>query len=61
MAVTMLSLATFNWQLRLGDDPSRYVMPWGLGMMLTTIGFISLAAYLGGSLVYESAVGVHTD
>jgi uncharacterized membrane protein len=61
MAVMMLSLATFNWQLRLGDDPGRYLMPWGLGMTLATAGFISLAAYLGGRLVYENAVGVNTD
>jgi len=61
MAVMMLSLATFNWQLRLGDDPGRYLMPWGLGMTLVTAGFIALAAYLGGRLVYEQAVGVNTD
>jgi len=61
MAVMMLSLATFNWQLRLGDDPGRYLMPWGLGMTLATAGFIALAAYLGGRLVYEHAVGVNTD
>jgi len=61
MAVMMLSLATFNWQLRLGDDPGRYLMPWGLGMTLATAGFIALAAYLGGRLVYENAVGVNTE
>ncbi len=61
VAVMMLSLATFNWQLRLGDDPGRHVMPWGLAMTLATAGFIALAAYLGGRLVYENAVGVHTD
>ena len=61
MAVMMLSLATFNWQLRMGDDPGHYVMPWGLGMTLATAGFIALTAYLGGRLVYENAVGVNTD
>jgi uncharacterized membrane protein len=61
MAVMMLSLATLNWQLRLSDDPGQYVMPWGLGMSLLTATFIALAAYLGGRLVYENAVGVHTD
>jgi len=61
IAVMMLSLASFNWQLRLGDDPGRYVMPWGLAMTLATAAFIALAAYLGGRLVYENAVGVHTD
>lgn len=61
MAVMMLSLATLNWRLRLGDDAGLYVMPWGLGMSLLTALFIALAAYLGGRLVYENAVGVSTD
>lgn len=61
MAVMMLSLATLNWRLRLGADPGQFVMPWGLGLTLATAGFIALAAYLGGRLVYENAVGVHTD
>lgn len=61
MAVMMLSMATLNWRMRLGDDPGLYVMPWGLGMTLLTAGFISIAAYLGGRLVYENAVGVSTD
>lgn len=61
MAVMMLSMATLNWRMRLGDDPGQFVMPWGAGMTLLTAGFIALAAYLGGRLVYENAVGVHTD
>ena len=28
IAVMMLSLATLNWMLRLGDDPGALVMPW---------------------------------
>jgi uncharacterized membrane protein len=61
IAVTMLSLATMNWLLRLGDDPGALVMPWGLAMSVLTGGFIALAAYLGGRLVYENAVGVDTS
>lgn len=61
MAVMMLSVATLNWRLRVGEDPGEYVMPWGMGMSLLTAAFISLASYLGGRLVYENAVGVHTD
>lgn len=61
MAVMMLSVATLNWRLRVGDDPGEYVMPWGIGLSLLTAAFISLASYLGGRLVYENAVGVHTD
>lgn len=61
MAVMMLSVATLNWRLRVGEDPGEYVMPWGMGLSLLTAAFISLASYLGGRLVYENAVGVHTD
>lgn len=61
MAVMMLSLATFNWLMRLGDDPGALVFPWGAALTLLTAGFIALAAYLGGQLVYEHAVGVDTS
>lgn len=61
IAVMMLSLATLNWMLRLGDEPGALVWPWGLGISLLTAAFIGLAAYLGGRLVYEHAVGVDTS
>lgn len=61
IAVMMLSLATLNWMLRLADSPALPVVPWGLGLSLLTAGFIGLAAYLGGRLVYEHAVGVDTS
>jgi uncharacterized membrane protein len=63
IAVMMLSLATFNWSLRMvgGSEPGILVMPWGLAASLLTAALISLAAYLGGRLVYEHAVGVDTS
>lgn len=61
IAVMMLSMATFNWMLRLGPEPGHLVRPWGLGLSLATAAFIGLAAYLGGRLVYEHAVGVDTS
>lgn len=61
IAVMMLSLATFNWMLRLGPEPSAMVWPWGMGISVLTAAFIALAAYLGGRLVYEHAVGVDTS
>ena len=61
IAVMMLSLATLNWLLRLGEAPGAQVMPWGLALSALTAGFIGLAAYLGGRLVYEHAVGVDTS
>lgn len=61
MAVMMLSLASMNWLVRLASEPGALVMPWGAGLSLLTAGFIALAAYLGGRLVYEHAVGVDTS
>lgn len=61
IAVMMLSLASLNWAMRLPDQAfTQVVLPWGLGLSLLTAAFISLAAYLGGRLVYEHAVGVDT-
>ena len=34
---------------------------WCLYLSLLTAGLIALAAYLGGRLVYEQAVGVEVD
>jgi uncharacterized membrane protein len=61
IAVMMLSLASMNWLVRLGDDPGRHVMPWGMALSMLTALFIALAAYLGGRLVYENAVAVDTQ
>lgn len=61
LAVMMLSLASLNWCLRIGDDPGVLVWPWGLGLTLLTAAFIAIAAYLGGRLVYEKTVGVNTS
>lgn len=61
IAVMMLSLASLNWLLRMGSsDPGMNVNPWGAALTLLTAAFIALAAYLGGRLVYEHAVGVDT-
>lgn len=60
IAVMMLSLATLNFMLRV-VEPALFIVPWGLGLSLLTAGFIALAAYLGGRLVYEHAVGVDTS
>jgi len=61
IAVMMLSLASLNWVLRWGEDPGALVRPWGLALTLLTAGFIGLASYLGGRLVYENAVAVDTS
>ncbi|HWP19402.1 MAG TPA: DUF2231 domain-containing protein [Burkholderiaceae bacterium] len=60
IAVMMLSIASLNWLLRVGD-PGAMVRPWGLYLSLLTAVLIALAAYLGGRLVYEHTVGVDTS
>lgn len=58
LAVMMLSLASLNWLLRyrglVGVDDAL----WALYLSALTAVLISLAAFLGGRLVYEHGVGV---
>ncbi|MUT72947.1 DUF2231 domain-containing protein [Stutzerimonas frequens] len=62
LAVMMLSLASLNWLLRYqGLDSGDGDAMWGLYLSLLTAVLISLAAFLGGRLVYEHAVGVDLD
>ena len=60
LAVMMLSLASFNWQLRL-NDPVGHIMPFGIYMSLLTAFLIFLTSILGGRLVYEFGVGVDLE
>lgn len=60
LAVMMLSLASFNWQLRL-NDAVLHIMPLGIYMSLLTALLISLTSILGGRLVYEFGVGVDLE
>ena len=60
IAVMLLSLASFNWLIRI-DSPAENILPWGAYVSLLTAGLIALAGFLGGQLVYEYAVGVDTE
>lgn len=60
LAVMMLSLATLNWLLRYRDDYPELGL-WGFYLSLLTALLIALAAFLGGRLVYEHAVGVDVE
>jgi uncharacterized membrane protein len=60
LAVMLLSLATLNWLLRLGE-PAAQIMPWGLFVSLLSGALIGITAFLGGQLVYEYAVGVDIE
>ncbi|MCK0512437.1 DUF2231 domain-containing protein [Aromatoleum buckelii] len=57
IAVMMLSLASLNWAMRYREGAEQ-LAGWELYLSLLTAGTIGLAAYLGGRLVYEHAVGV---
>lgn len=56
-AVMMLSMATYNWLLRI-DDMSVNIYPFGLWMSFMTVVMITLTSFMGGLLVYEYGVGV---
>lgn len=60
LAVMMLSLATLNWLLRYRDDYPELGL-WGFYLSLLTALLIAMAAFLGGRLVYEHAVGVDVE
>ena len=60
IAVMLLSLASFNWLIRVGD-PAAFILPWGAYISLLTAGLVAIAGFLGGQLVYEYAVGVGVD
>lgn len=57
IAVMLLSLATLNWFLRVGE-PEELIQPWGLYLSMLTGLLITITSLLGGELVYDHAVGV---
>lgn len=60
LAVLLLSLATFNWTLRV-DEPALLLQPWGIYLSLLTAFMILVTSVQGGQLVYEYGVGVSVD
>lgn len=57
LAVMLLSLATLNWMLRIGQADAA-ILPWGLYLSLASGVLIALTSFFGGQLVYDHAVGV---
>lgn len=57
LAVMLLSLATLNWMLRIGQADAA-ILPWGLYLSLASGVLIGLTSFFGGQLVYDHAVGV---
>lgn len=60
VAVMLLSIATFNWLMRV-DDAGEWLQPWGIVLSALTAALIAVAGVLGGQLVYEHGVGVDTE
>jgi uncharacterized membrane protein len=60
LAVLLLSLATFNWLLRIVDAEAN-IVPWGIYITLLAAALVSVTGLLGGRLVYEYAVGVDIE
>lgn len=60
LAVTMLSLATFNFMLRF-DNVAENILPWGLYMSALTVVLIGITGLLGGQLVFEYGVAVDIE
>lgn len=60
LAVMLLSLASFNWLLRV-DQPDLLLLPWGIFLSCLTGLLIAATGYLGGQLVYEHGVGVDVE
>ncbi|MCL7945525.1 DUF2231 domain-containing protein [Marinobacter sp. ATCH36] len=60
LAVMLLSVATLNWFLRVGE-PELLILPWGLYLSLLAGLLITVTSLLGGELVYDYAVGVSPD
>ena len=60
LAVMLLSLATLNWLMRVGQ-PDAVILPWGLYLSLLGAALIAVTSFLGGQLVYDHAVGVTQD
>ena len=61
-AVTALSLAGANAQLRI-DDPVAAALPWGLVLSAVMAGMVGVAAWIGGTLTFGHGIGtyVHPD
>ncbi|MFN2329470.1 MAG: DUF2231 domain-containing protein [Chromatocurvus sp.] len=60
LAITVLSLAAFNWHWRL-EDAAAAVLPWGIYLSVLTAVMITATSVLGGILVYDYGVGVDME
>ncbi len=59
VAVMMLSMATANWWMRIGDHGGLW--PWGALLSVATALAVSAAGVLGGKLVYDHRIAIGDD
>lgn len=57
VAITLLSLATGNLLMRLGDHPGLLIWPWGLLLSVDMAIMVALTGWLGGNLVFRNYIG----
>ncbi|MEJ6656620.1 MAG: DUF2231 domain-containing protein [Pseudomonas sp.] len=57
LAVMLLSLASLNWLMRLGEADAA-ILPWGLFLSVLSGLVIGATSLFGGQLVYDHAIGV---
>jgi uncharacterized membrane protein len=60
LAITMLSLASFNWLWRV-EDAAAPILPWGIYISVLTAAMIAVTSALGGILVFDYGVGVDME
>lgn len=60
LAVMLMSLASYNWMIRL-EEPTVGIMPWGLYLSILCAILVAVTASLGGHMVYEYGVGVSEE
>jgi len=56
-AMMLLSIIGANWGFRLYDMEGA-VLPWGLFLSVLGLGFVGLAGWQGGKLVFEHQMGI---
>ncbi len=56
-ATTLISVAFTNWFLRLAG-PEEMIVPWGVSLSLLGALLVTVAGWLGASLVFDHKIGI---
>ncbi|MDX3904207.1 MAG: DUF2231 domain-containing protein [Pigmentiphaga sp.] len=60
-AVLLLAVQAVNWRERMAVGVDEAVVPFGIMLSLLGAGWVAVAGWLGGKLVFEHQVGVGGD